>query len=285
MRNNEDRLGGALETSEAPLVNTTNDSSNNSGPLNFVVPTDFVELPSQGTFYSEGHALYNQKTIEIRQMTAKDEDILTSRALLQQGLAIDRLIDNLIVNKNIQAKSLLIGDKNAIMVTARSSAYGNVYETAVQCPYCSQHSEHAFDLNETLALKEITDETTSNLTENATYKTILPTNNVEVEIKFLTSGDERKLMNLAEQRRKHKLLDTSVTDQMKAFIVSVNGVSDRSDIAQFVNSMPAKDARHVRSVYASAAPNIDLTQDFICKFCLTETKLEVPFTTDFFWPR
>tara|TARA_R110000824_G_scaffold150209_3_gene320714 strand:+ start:3741 stop:4604 length:864 start_codon:yes stop_codon:yes gene_type:complete len=286
MRNNEDRLGGALEASEAPPTNTTNNPSNgSSGLLNFVAPTDFVELPSKGTYYPKEHALRGQKTIEIRQMTAKDEDILTSRALLQQGIAIDRLLDNLIIDNNIRAKDLLVGDKNAIMITARASAYGRLYETSVQCPYCAQHSEHSFDLEEALVLKEVDSEVGKNLTEDATYRTTLPASKAEVEIKYLTSEDEKKLMNLTERRRKHKLQDTAVTDQVKAFVVSINGVSDLSEIAKFVDNMPAKDSRYIRSVYADTAPNVDLTQDYICKHCLTETVLEVPFSTDFFWPR
>jgi hypothetical protein len=286
MRNNEDRLGGALETSETPPVNVTNSPSNgSSGLLNFVAPTDFVELPSRGVYYPKGHVLYGQKTIEIRQMTAKDEDILTSRALLQQGVAIDRLLNSLIVDKSVQAKDLLVGDKNAIMITARASAYGNIYETSVQCPYCSQHSDHSFDLDEALVLKELDSEASKNLTGDATYKATLPSSKAEVEIKYLTSEDEKKLMNLTERRRKHKLQDTAVTDQVKAFVVSINGVSDPSEIAKFVDNMPARDSRYVRNVYAETAPNVDLTQDYICKHCLTETALEVPFTTDFFWPR
>ena len=84
-----------------------------------------------------------------------------------------------------------------------------------------------------LALKEITDETTSNLTKNFTYKVTLPTNNVEVEIKFLTSGDEKKLMNLTEQRRKHKLLDTS-EENLQDFL-SLNYILSVPDICHNQN--------------------------------------------------
>ena len=102
MRNNENRIGGAMQSADTPPVDEVNSgSNNNSHSLNFVVPTDFVELPSQGTFYPGGHALHNQKTIEIRQMTAKDEDILTSVSLLKKGVAIERLLESLIVDKSI----------------------------------------------------------------------------------------------------------------------------------------------------------------------------------------
>jgi len=142
MRNNEDRFGAAkVADSPGPLTEATNKTST----LNFVVPTDFVELPSGGRFYPEEHSLHNQEHVEVRQMTAKDEDILTSRALLQKGIAIERLLQNLIVDKNIDVNEILVGDKNAIMMAARVSAYGNEYETKVQCFYCNSINDHVFD--------------------------------------------------------------------------------------------------------------------------------------------
>jgi hypothetical protein len=88
--------------------------------LSYVTPTEFVELPSRGKFYSTDHPLHNKEVIEMRYMTAKDEDILTSPALLKSGIAINRLIENLVVDKNIVIDSLLVGDKNAIILCSKS---------------------------------------------------------------------------------------------------------------------------------------------------------------------
>ena len=114
--------------------------------LSYVTPTEFVELPSRGKFYSTDHPLHNKEVIEMRYMTAKDEDILTSPALLKNGVAIDRLIENLIVDKNVSANSLLLGDKNAVILAARISGYGEQYEVNVNCPACGTTIEHSFDL-------------------------------------------------------------------------------------------------------------------------------------------
>ena len=81
------------------------------------------------------------------------------------------------------------------------------------------------------------------------------------------------------------MLETPVTDQLKTFIVSIDGVADRADISGFVDNMPARDSRFLRTEYMKLVPNVDLTQDFVCKHCLSESKMEVPFTTEFFWPR
>ena len=287
MRNNENRIGGAMQNADSPPVDEVNNgSNNNSHSLNFVVPTDFVELPSRGKYYPEGHALRDKEFIEIRQMTAKDEDILTSRALLQRGLAIDRLLNNLIVDKQIDPDEILVGDKNAIMVAARASAYGNEYLTSVQCPTCQQNSDNEFDLNDGVLIGPDSEETEAQYNEDKlTYNISLPASKVSVEVKFLTSNDEKRLLHTSEQKKKHKLVESVMTDQMKSFIVSVNNISDPSEIARFVDNMPARDSRYLRTVYTKLTPNIDLTQEFVCKYCLTETTMEVPFTADFFWPR
>ena len=118
-----------------------------TGQLNFVLPTEFVELPSKGKFYKEGHPLRNQQTVEIKQMTAKEEDILTSQSLLKQGVAIDRFIQSILV-QDIDVDSLLVGDKNAILIAARMSGYGDTYETGVTCPACGTVSEIPVSLGE-----------------------------------------------------------------------------------------------------------------------------------------
>ena len=92
-----------------------------SGLLSFVAPTEFVNLPSQGKFYPPEHPLHNKDVVEIKYMTAKHEDILTSQTLLRKGVAIDRLIENLIIDKSIKLDSLLLGDKNAITIAARKT--------------------------------------------------------------------------------------------------------------------------------------------------------------------
>ena len=90
-------------------------------------PTEMVDLPSKGHFYVDDHPLSSGK-VEVKYMTAKEEDILTSQNLIQQGTVIDVLLQSLIVDKTINIQELLIGDKNAIMVAARILGYGKDYE-------------------------------------------------------------------------------------------------------------------------------------------------------------
>ena len=257
--------------------------------MSFVVPTDFVELPSKGHFYPEGHALFEQDSIEIRHMTAKDEDILTSRTLLKRGVALDRMLQNIIVNKKLDVKSLLIGDKNALLVAARISGYGAEYNTKVACPVCSATNQYSFDLNSLLDreynLEEILDEWDVQITQNNTFSFLLPKTNYTVELRLLTGVDENKLSQLGKTKKKHGLGETSLTDYLRAILVSISGDSSPTTLHQFIEHLPAIDARYIRKVYQDLMPSVNMNHSFSCIECSHDDEVEVPFNTDFFWPK
>jgi hypothetical protein len=292
-RNNKNRTGAA-KTPDAPVaaVQQTGQANNSVG-LTFVVPTEHVDLPSRGMFYPEDHPLAGEDTIEIRHMTAKDEEILTSKALLKKGVAIDRLLQSLIVDKRIKVGNLLIGDKNAILIMTRTLAYGAEYSTRVTCPHCTESSVFQFNLvggNHThpddIETPEIEGYTK---VDSSTFGFILPKTQVLAQVRLLTGDDETYLARVLENRKKQKLLgalgDSILTEQMKRTIVSLNGITDRSQIDQFIMNMPAADSRHFRNVYAKLTPNYDLTQEFSCVSCGESSDMEVPLTAEFFWPK
>ena len=149
-RSNENRLG--VPTTPPEETTGLKQPSLEGGGLKFITPTEFVELPSKGLFYPDDHPLFNQEVIEIKHMTTKEEDILTSVALLKKGLALDRMLESIIVDKRIKTDNLLVGDKNALLVAARAHGYGAAYETAITCPRCDATQDYSFDLS---ALKKI----------------------------------------------------------------------------------------------------------------------------------
>jgi predicted RNA-binding Zn-ribbon protein involved in translation (DUF1610 family) len=253
--------------------------------LDFVSPTEFVELPSKGLAYSEEHPLHGQDVIEIRYMTAKDEDILTSETLLRKGLALERLLENIIINKTIDPKTMLIGDRNAVIIAARASGYGNTYETKTTCPNCGTGASMVFDLS-TPKIQELNFESLEFITKNETGNFVikLPQTDFSVEVRLLTGKDEQYLTQLAQNKKKNKLGDSAMTDQYKMMIVSVEGVTDKSTLAKFIEVMPASDSRFLRKAYKSIIPNIKITDDFSCTSCGHEQELEVSFGADFFWP-
>ena len=288
-RNNQARTG-AKEASEAALENdppVEPTPASPRGTLSYVTPTEFVELPSGGKYYPPGHPLYKQDTVEIRYMTAKDEDILTSQTLLRKGLAIDRLLENILVNEEIQTNDMLVGDKSALILAARISGYGADYQTKVTCPNCNTATDNTFDLNDvrldqgTIASEDVEE---VQVTPHGTFVTTLPKTQYEVEFRLLTGRDEKYLTEAANKKSKLNLPDAVSTDLLKRLLISVNDVTNGNEISDFVDAMPALDSRFLRACVQGATPNIDMTQLYSCSNCGYESEMEVPLTADFFWP-
>jgi transcription elongation factor Elf1 len=274
-RNNLDRMGASDKNTDAPKADI----------LQFVTPTEFVELPSRGLAYKDGHPLHDKEVIEIRYMTAKDEDILTSQSLLKKGLAVDRFLQNILVDKSIDVRELVVGDRNAIIVAARCSGYGNTYDTQVSCPACGEKNNMSFDLeNKKITEPFISEELGITKTDKGTFNVTMPMSKYKVEIKLLTGKDELYLSKLTASKKKNKVQESAMTDQYKLMILSVEGHSARTIIDQYVDLMPTRDSRYLRKVYKAVSPNIEIKQAFTCGSCEHEQELEVPFGADFFWP-
>ena len=143
-RNAKRRAAGAAHPPQQEMMPPVPNSIQQSS-LSFAAPTEIVDLPSKGRFYPEGHPLCGKETIEIRYMTARDEDILTSPALLKKGVALDRLLDNVLVDKSYSSKDLLSGDRHALMYAVRITGYGPDYPAEISCVHCGSDFEHTFD--------------------------------------------------------------------------------------------------------------------------------------------
>ena len=282
-RNNQRRRTG---TKGPAAKETTTETENTTSALPFVTPTELVDLPSKGRFYPEDHPLHNQETVEIRYMTARDEDILTSQSLLKKGVALERFLENIVVDKRIKPSRLLVGDRNAMLVAARITGYGADYETRVVCGNCSTRVNYAFDLQE-MKVYDGTDtgEVDVNFTADNTFKTKLPLTGLEVEMRLLTGDDENLIAQKTTINKKRKVLEGTLTSQLDRCMVSVNGDDTRETITQLISMLPARDSRHLRNVHRAVMPTVDLTQEFVCPECSHEQNMEVPFTADFFWPK
>ena len=285
-RNNEDRFGAKTATATGATAPPTTTTGEPAGGLSFATPTEFVDLPSKGRFYPEGSTLHGRDTIEIRFMTAKEEDILTSKTLLKKGLAVDRMLENIIVDKNIKLSELLVGDKNALIVAARISGYGAEYNTKINCPACMTVEELQFDLDSTKINEGVVDDPLiSGPTANGTYQITLPRCKAVAEVKLFTGVEEKKMSQRAAMRARNKLPETQISDQIRLSIVSVNGDSSQGTINELINNMPAFDSRYLRRVYGNLMPNVELKHEFSCTSCGYDAEVEVPFTVEFFWPK
>ena len=275
-RNNVDKLS-------SPSIETQGSQNNLQSILGYVVPTEHIDLPSGGKFYPPEHPLHNKTDIEIKYLSAKELDILTSKSLLKKGVAVERMLQSIIVDKNVKVEELLIGDKNALIVAARVGTYGGDYEVELGCEICGEAFEHNFNLSE-VDSKNIIGEDELEFTENGTFFIALPKTEVKVECRLLTSKDEKLLEERAKKKQKMGLPDTALTDQYKSFIVSLNGVSERGLVDEFVDVMPAGDLHFLSKEYERIRPDLDLGQSCICTHCGGDNQLNVPFTANFFWP-
>jgi len=277
-RNNADRLKPPKPDTTTPATNTTDDL------FSFVSPTEFVALPSEGRFYPPTHPLHNVDTVEIRHMTAQEEDILTSEALLKKGVAINRMIDSVLVDKSIRVNDLLLGDKNAILIAARISGFGPLYEVDTTCPACKESATTVFNLEEmkpTVLPKKPKGIT---LLDNGHFATTLPKSQVTVTLRLLTTGDEERLMKNTEMKKKVKKIPSGLTDLLKTIIVSANDHTDRATLEKFVEMMPLPDVSYLRKRYEQVKPDMDVKFDFECPACDHVGKVVMPMTANFFWP-
>lgn len=246
-----------------------------------VTHTEVIDLPSRGWYYPEGHPLSTGK-LEVFYMTAKHEDILTSRNLIQRGVVIDTLIEALIANKSVKYDDLLLGDKNGLIIASRILGYGKDYTINVSCPVCGVNSKHEINL-ENINEKPI--DFTSTPKGKNEFTWVAPISKKTITFKLLTHRDEKSIMAELEGMRKAGVKITQeVTTRMRRSIIAVDGDTSTQIIKEFVENMPAKDSMAFREYARTVNPDVDLTFDFECVECGHEERMEVPIDLNFFWP-
>ena len=281
MRNNEERLGTTKKGS-SPAASTSPATPGGLAPLDFVRPTTVVPLPSEGKLYPENHPLHGQDTIEIRQMTTAEEDILSNRSLLQKGTAIDKFLERILIDSKIGPQDLLIGDKNAVLIQARIDGYGSDYTTQVACPVCAARQKVTFDLQECTAPTEMQEIDSVTRNESGNFLITLD-NDWVVEVKPLTGADENKIVKMGANKKKAGLAETAIQDQLSVMIVSISGHTDRGTVHKAIQHMTGKQSRSIRDTYKKVVPNVDMKSDFECRECGTTTEMDVPLNAEFFW--
>lgn len=240
----------------------------------FDFPTEIVELPSKGLIYPEDSPLRSGK-IEMKYMTAKEEDILTNQNYIKQGIVIDKLLKSLIVSK-IDYDDLILGDKNAILVAARILGYGKDYN------FMYKGEEVVVDLTE-CPLRFI-DEKTITPGKNE-FKFKLPATGAELTYKILTNKDEKLIQAEIEGLKKlDKDSSTELSTRLKYAIQAVDGIEDKKVIRDFVdNRFLARDSRAFREHLTNTQPDI-VMEAKINTSAGIEEGVTIPVTANFFWP-
>tara|TARA_R100001377_G_C3139349_1_gene92090 strand:- start:75 stop:713 length:639 start_codon:yes stop_codon:yes gene_type:complete len=210
-------------------------------------------------------------------MTAREEDILTSANLIKKGIAIDKLLDSLIVTEGIKIDDLILGDKNAVMVAARVLAYGPEYVCDITVPITGENIKHTFNLAD-CPFREIPDGINGN-----SFSIDLPISKKTIEFKLLT-GKEEKLIDeeLKASKKTGSDISPELTTRLRHVILSVDGETDASTINKFVQTMLARDSLTLRKEINRIAPDIEMKQNVEVGGEVVE--VDIPLTTEFFWP-
>jgi hypothetical protein len=238
-----------------------------------------VSLPSKGLLYPKESPLAKGE-IEMKYMTAKEEDILTNTNFIRQGVVIDKLLQSLIVTP-INYDELLIGDKNAILIAARILGYGAEY----QFKYTNergQEIETSVDLS-TLEEKKVNESLFKAGTNDFTFS--LPKSGNTITFKLLTNGDEKKIeQEIKGLQKVNPNGSYDVTTRLKYMITSINGDREQKSIREFVDTyLLAPDARSLREYYNSIQPDIEMK--FIPEDeSYTGEGITIPISLNFFWP-
>jgi hypothetical protein len=222
------------------------------------------------------------KTIDIKVMTAREEDILTNRALIQKGTVITELLKSCIVDKNISVDDMITGDRNAVMVALRITGYGSEYPIEVECGECQYKHRFPFSLEQlpitTLDIEPV--KQGANL-----FRFELPISKKSVYFKYLTGRDENDIGKTQENLRKQGVInETAVTTRLKYAIQQVEDITDKSLIDRFVQRMRAGDSLALRKYMDKHEPGVQMKQIAKCPACEYEEEVVVPISVGFFWP-
>ena len=238
-------------------------------------PTEVVDLPSQGLLYPKDSPL-SSGTIEIKYMTAREEDILTSANLIKKGIVVEKLLESLVVDKSIKVDDLLIGDKNAVLIAARILAYGKDYEVEV---LGQKMVVDLTQLKDNLLDKNIVSDGVNE------FEFELPATKRKLTFKLLTSGDEKEIDK--EVKGYEKVGDGigyELTTRLKHQIISVDGDTKRASINSFVdNEFLSRDSIAFRTHVNDIMPDVDMTSTYTDEDG-NEKEFTVPMTVTFLWP-
>tara|TARA_R110000803_G_scaffold202946_1_gene268327 strand:- start:277 stop:1005 length:729 start_codon:yes stop_codon:yes gene_type:complete len=237
----------------------------------FKFPTEEIELPSKGLIYPKDSPLSSGK-VEMKYMTAREEDILSNQSYIQKGTVLDKLLDSLIIDKNIKTDDLIVGDKNALLIASRVLGYGKDYEVQIK------GESYIIDCS-TLENKEF-DESKFEAGKNE-FSYTLPSTGTVITYKLITGLDERQInREVAGLKKLNKDASPELSTRLKHVILSVDGQSEKKDIREFVdNYLLARDSRSFREHIKQTQPDVDL--NYIVD---SGEEVEVPIGLNFFWP-
>ena len=246
----------------------------------FAFPTETISLPSKGLVYPESNPL-SKGEITIKLMTAKEEDIITNQNLIRKGLHLDKLLESVVVEPGVNINDLVLGDKNAILITSRILAFGTEYDVTINDPGDNEPASVTIDLSK-IKIKEVDE---SKLNRDNEYEFILPKSKTPIKFKLLTHGDEIAIAKDIEASERTLKQSNEITTRYRRIIIEVDGNRDLGYISNFVmNQLQAADSKALRKYINEITPDVDFTFEYVSPFTGEKEALKVPIGVDFFYP-
>jgi len=242
-----------------------------------------VPLPSKGLVYPATSPLHKMETIEVREMTANEEDLLTSISLIRTGKAIDEVVKACLLSKDIDPSKLVVGDRNSLVTGLVLASYGEKYEADVRCESCGEvNKKHEFNINN-LPVKYLKEAPVAEGVNEFSFQ--LPKSGKTVTFKLATSEDEKEITTVLSRLKASANREANITVRLKQLILSVDGERDPEKIAAFIDrrSLPISDSLALRNRIEKVAPDIDTQQPFTCVHCGFVGTVNMPIDFNFFW--
>lgn len=244
-------------------------------------PTQVIELPSKGLVYPKDNPLSSGQ-IELKYMTAREEEILSSQNLIKKGVVLDKLFESIIVDKGINPDDIILGDKNAIMLATRILGYGSDYKIEITDDF-GDKQEVVVDLSQ-VKTKDINFDL---LKSDNKYEFVTPTTKNKIEFKILTHGDEKAIDKdvRALQKINKGGVSQELTTRYRYMILSVDGDDSNKAVVDFINNrFLAKDTREFRNHIKSITPDVNMEFDYENPNTGETEVKSIPMGVNFFWP-
>jgi len=264
--------------------------------VTFVVPTEFIDLPSCGKPYIEQSSMYKVDKVEIKYMTAREEDVLVNQDYINRGIVLDKLIESVLIDRRIKVEDIADADKIAILAHARKTGYGNEYKYSIFCDKCESDQVYTFDLEKLIsnAMEESADlpEDVIYNEQAGTFIVELPVSKHRITCKVLNNDDQKYILDLEDQRKKHSIDFNYTIEFLRRTILEVlldnelkNNlpITKPEIISQFLDFLPALDSKKIKIVHNSLTPSFRMHQEVACPSCSSMTEREVPFSWAWFW--
>jgi hypothetical protein len=245
-------------------------------------PTNVVPLPSKGLLYSEDDPL-SQGYVEMKFMTAKEENILTTESYIKAGLVVEKFLQSMIVSPKFNHDNLLIGDQNALLIASRIYGYGEQYNIEVTTP---SGKKQKVEINlEELPHKEFDEAAITKHENRFTYSFDNRIGKYDIEFKLLTVGDQKEIDQKLKKVKSSSASDKQVTTRLEQMILSVNGNSDRNFIRLFIeNEFLAADSRKFREHVGSLQPGVNMEVEIFDEETGDSFRSQVTLGSNLLWP-